>query len=148
LSVKESKPLGHLIRKLILIQFVATFPNSSRWSAVVRGAAAKGLEGDHRAVLKRKSRRHYGTDVNEPFKYRKHTAPDAYIDEFTGTKYACNQMSYLVKKGQDMHASKETHAKRKMCSDFWPGEPRKMTWRLLACNTDEAPQRTTHKVRN
>jgi hypothetical protein len=146
--VKESELLGRIIRKLILIQFLANFANSSRWSAVVRGAAAKGLEGDHSAVLKRKSRRHYGTGISEPFKYRKHTASDAYIDDYTGTKYARNQMSYLVKKGQDMHASKETHAKTTIRSDFWPGEPRKTTWRLLACNADEAPQRTTHKVRS
>jgi hypothetical protein len=130
LSVKKSEPLGRLIRKLILVQFVATFPNSSRWSAVVRGAAAKGLEGDHRAVLKRKSRRHYGTGVSEPFRYRKHTASDAYIDDYTGATYARNQMSYLIKKGQDMHASKETHAKTTLCSNFWPDEPRKTTLRL------------------
>jgi hypothetical protein len=73
---------------------------------------------------------------------------DAYVNPFYGTKYACDQMSYLIKKGQDMEASTDTHAKTAMRCNFWRGDPRRTTWELLACNTDEAPQRTKHKVRS
>jgi hypothetical protein len=110
-------------------------------------AAAKCLEaGENRVVLKRKSRRHYGTGCSQPFKYRKHRAADAYINDYTGTKYARDQVSWLVKKAQDMHTSKATHMKTTIRSDFWPDEKRKTTWKLLACNEDDAPQRVTNKV--
>jgi hypothetical protein len=75
-------------------------------------------------------------------------ASDAYIDQFDGDKYAHSQMLYLIKKGQDMQASMDTHAKTKIYCHLWPGQSRRTTWDLLACNTDEAPQRSTHKVRD
>jgi hypothetical protein len=118
-----------------------------RWSAVVRGAACKGMEGDHLAVVKRKSRRHYGTSCNRLFKYRVHRESDSYIDEYTGEKWANNQMSYLIKKGQDLNASSGTHGQIALTSNFWVDEPRYVTWKLLACDAEEAPQRSVHKVR-
>jgi hypothetical protein len=119
----------------------------NRLSAVVRGAAAKGLEaGENRVVLKRKSQRHYGTGCSQPFKYRLHRAADSFIDVYTDEKYARDQMSWLVKKGQDMHTYKATNMKKSIRSDFWPGEKRTTSWKLFVCNEYDAPQRETNKV--
>jgi hypothetical protein len=117
------------MRETALLQFFRGFnilsdaDSSRRWSAVVCGAVAKGLEGDNRAVLKRKSRRHYETGCSELFKYRHHRESEAYFDSFSGAKYAGNEMSVLIKKGEGLHTSEDTHAKISLRSVFWVGQP-------------------------
>ena len=116
------------------------------WSAVARGAAAKGLEGQHSAILARKSRRHYGTSCSMPFNRRKHKSHDAFFDQYDGNKMAANQMEWLIKKGQDMQASKATHACGTISSCFWPQESRRTEWDLLACDDDSAPRGSKDRV--
>ncbi|KAH7383281.1 hypothetical protein BKA66DRAFT_512128 [Pyrenochaeta sp. MPI-SDFR-AT-0127] len=107
----ESPYVHSKIKQFVESNGIQAFKPSYAWSAVVRGATAKGLEGDTFAVLKRKSRRHYGTSCAKPFKTRVHKSSDAYIDQYTGVKYANHQADWLIKKGQDMRASKATHAR-------------------------------------
>lgn len=59
------------------------------WSAVVRGAVARGLEPNGGGLVElRKCRLHYGTPVSQRFVPGKHSESDSYIDELTGEKYA------------------------------------------------------------
>jgi len=59
------------------------------WSAVARGAVARGLEPDGGGMVElRMCRMHYGTPMGERFVTGKHDAEDAYIDELTGEKRA------------------------------------------------------------
>jgi hypothetical protein len=118
-----------------------------RWSAIVRGAAAKGLEGDGRAQIKnRKCRRHYGTDFYTPFVFGKHREIDSFISSYTGTKQASNQMRWLLKKGQDLAAKSELHGSMTLRQHFWPGDARTSSCDLLAADTDKAPHRSEDEV--
>ncbi|KAH3949858.1 hypothetical protein HBH53_083220 [Parastagonospora nodorum] len=116
------------------------------WSAVVRGAAAKGLEGDGRAPIKnRKCRRHYGTNYAPVFEPGKHKEADAYICSYTGIKRASSQIRWILHQDQDLATNAESHAEVSFCKFFWPGDSRTMTIDLLACNVEKAPQRFTDK---
>ncbi|KAF1944795.1 actin-like ATPase domain-containing protein [Clathrospora elynae] len=113
------------------------------WSAIVRGAAAKGLEGDGRASIKnRKCRRYYGTDCYIPFVPGQHREVDSFICPYTGTKEASNQMRWLLKKGQDLAAKTDSHANVNFQQLFWTGERRTASVKLLATDAEKAPYRS------
>ncbi|KAF1911224.1 hypothetical protein BDU57DRAFT_485781 [Ampelomyces quisqualis] len=121
-------------------------PNA--WSAIVRGAVAKGLEGDGRAPIKnRKCRRNYGTDCCCKFIAGVHKATDAFIDSYTGIKSAENQMNWLVTKGQDLSTSDKAYSKVSFTQTFWPGEERTASVDLIASDAETAPKRSVEKVR-
>ncbi|KAF3035359.1 hypothetical protein E8E11_002700 [Didymella keratinophila] len=112
------------------------------WSAVVRGAVVKGLQGDKtNIVATRKNRRHYGTSVAEVFDSRKHSESDAYFDQYNGTKRANNQMEWLLKQGKDLPTSGAAHAKLSMCTSFWLNEKRESSLTLRASNNTKTPKR-------
>jgi hypothetical protein len=119
----------------------------SRWSAVVRGAAAKGLEGDGRAPIKnRKCRRNYGMSVHVAFEAGKHRESDSYACPFTGEKRATDQMSWLLKKGQDLSTSELSHVREDFFHNFWLGDSMKTSIGLLASDSDRAAKRFLDKV--
>ncbi|KAI5270556.1 actin-like ATPase domain-containing protein [Aureobasidium subglaciale] len=80
-------------------RFVIMQPENS-WTAVVRGAVLSNLED--KLVLSRKARRHYGIVCSEAFDAAQHSRRDRYIDDVTKETRAGSQMSWHVKKGQDM----------------------------------------------
>jgi hypothetical protein len=113
---------------------------------VVRGAVAVGLEGNDSAVLHRKCRRHYGTDCSQRYEILKHNKKDRYIDEYCSLPYAANQMLWLLDKGQDLHVREPTHSTKSLKSCFWPGESRAVKFTLMACDEDQSPSHSKHKV--
>jgi hypothetical protein len=114
---------------------------------VVRGAAAKGLEGDGRAAIKnRKCRRHYGSECMPVFVPGKHLESEARICNYTGIKRADNQVEWLLKKGQDLATDTKSHTKCAFLNFFWPGNSRVSQMDLLACDAEKAPQRAKDKV--
>ncbi|RAR06959.1 hsp70 family protein [Stemphylium lycopersici] len=116
------------------------------WSAIVRGAVSKGLEGDGRTQIKnRKCRRYYGTACSFQFIVCKHRETDSYRCEFTGQKYANHQMQWLLKKGQDLSSMSKSHTYTELSACFWPHSPRSITLDLLASNADVAPNRSVDK---
>ncbi|KAF1845397.1 actin-like ATPase domain-containing protein [Cucurbitaria berberidis CBS 394.84] len=115
------------------------------WSAVARGAAAKGLEGDKTVIQKRKGRRHYGNSCSPIWIPRKHTEAESYIDKHDGEKRASHQMKWLIKKGQDLPTSGPAHAKVDLCADFRPYHKRETHLTLWASDADRAPKRSTNK---
>ena len=117
------------------------------WSAVVRGAAAKGLEiGGKGLVKNRKCRRHYGTDSCPSFIYGVHAQTDAYIDDFDGVQRARDQMAWLVKRGQNLSSSTTAKSKLTFCQNFWIGTTRKAQVILLASAADVAAKSASHMV--
>ncbi|KAF1944788.1 Hsp70 family protein [Clathrospora elynae] len=114
------------------------------WSAVARGAVVKGIEGDSTAILTRKSRRHYGTVVCRSFVSGLHEESDAFTHAYFATEWARDQTNWLIHKGQDMHASHETHAAAEIYTQFWPGEERFMSMKLIACDAEDAPTSSKH----
>ncbi|KAH3975901.1 hypothetical protein HBH98_042340 [Parastagonospora nodorum] len=116
------------------------------WSAVVRGAAVKGLDGDGRVPIQnRKCRRNYGTDCNTTFEAGKHRESDSYVSTYTGVKRAINQMTWLLTKGQDLSTSQLSHANHTFHQNFWVGDSRMTSIGLLASEGDRAAKRSTDK---
>lgn len=116
------------------------------WSAVARGAAAKGLEhlsanpGAH-VVMNRKSRRNYGTPCADVFIKGKHPESDSYICPYTGQKNANGLAHWLVNKRQDLLVNTLVpHATLLMRQRFWSSESRTQKCELIASNSDVAPQ--------
>ena len=120
----------------------------SKWSAVVRGAAAKGLEGDTNAVVMRKSRRHYGTSCNPIFVEGQNLECDSYWDTISCNKRASGQAKWLINKYQDLHVVNATHAAIDITVQFWPNKVPGVTTSLLACDANRAPSRSIHPVSN
>ncbi|EEP75420.1 conserved hypothetical protein [Uncinocarpus reesii 1704] len=65
-------------------------------TAIVRGAALRGLEG-LRSITKR-CRRHYGYSWAVPFRANEHKEPESFIDPWSGLKLASGMMKWMIAK--------------------------------------------------
>jgi hypothetical protein len=138
----ESPYVYNKIREFVEAKGLKIIRPPYAWSAVVRGAAAKALEGDGRPLIRnRKCRRHYGTACSEPFISGIHRVDDLYLCSYTGLKMAKRQISWHLKKGQDLSTSKMPHASLTLTSSFWAHEVRTVTVTLWATEIEEAPSR-------
>ena len=99
-----------------------------------------------KVVAARKCRRHYGIECTEPFLDRKHKESDAYTCQFEGTKRAHSQMSWLLKRGDDLATSSESHTKLPFNAKFWAGQKREHTIDLFLSDEARAPKRVSNKV--
>jgi hypothetical protein len=130
------------VRKFAKDRGITTIQPTQAWSAVVRGAVARGLESQTADLIYlRKCRRHYGTPASEPFSAFKHQEEDMYVDEHDGEKYAKGQMSWLITKGCALVSSQARHAEIELYRTFDAGESRVFKARLVACDDDVAPRR-------
>jgi hypothetical protein len=131
-----------------IIKLSAIVANSLlSWSAIVRGAVAKGLEGDGRTPIKnRKARRSYGTDCYRNFVSGVNQEIDSFHCPYTGAKSARNQMSWLVSKGQNLSTLKDAHSKVHFVQHFWERDGKRASLDLLASDADMPPSRCTAKV--
>ncbi|PWW76339.1 actin-like ATPase domain-containing protein [Tuber magnatum] len=77
-------------RKLSILQP----PNA--WTAVVRGAVMRGLEGG--MVRIRKAPNSYGNSCSEPFIHGFHPEEDGYIDPYNGVYMCAGRMQWYVRK--------------------------------------------------
>ncbi len=66
------------------------------WTAVVRGAVLRGLEGN--MVMKRRSRWHYGTTYATVFDVDKHPASERYYSHLWGRWMVSNRMQWHIEK--------------------------------------------------
>lgn len=138
----ESPYVYGRIKEFVEAKGLKTIRPAYAWSAVVRGAAAKALEGDgHPAIRNRKCRRHYGTACYQSFISAVHRESDSYVCMYTGRKLAVNQISWHLKKGQDLSTSKLPHASLTMYTNFWPQDERTVEVSLWATDMDKAPNR-------
>ncbi|KAH8659361.1 hypothetical protein BGZ60DRAFT_382721 [Tricladium varicosporioides] len=116
------------------------------WSAVVRGAVSRGLEGINGGLVAvRLARKHYGTYASEVYRPSFHHPDDMYIDELTGSKYAKGQMTWLIDKGERLPESFPKKASISVSRSFKKGEPREIGGVLVGCDEEEAPQRYRHQ---
>lgn len=107
------------------------------WTAVVRGAVLRGLEGAE-LVLNRKSRRHYGVTCDPKFDPLVHPASCRYWDQYTEIHRARDQMRWYIKKGDTVSSTEpvtfpfgSSHAARRNGTT--------MTHELIVCDEDVAP---------
>lgn len=75
------------------MKFMLTF---SRQSAVIRGAALRGLE--YIAPRSRQSRRHYGFSCGDVFREGIDDEDDSYPCAITGEKYCSGRMLWTIEK--------------------------------------------------
>ncbi|PWW76349.1 actin-like ATPase domain-containing protein [Tuber magnatum] len=73
-------------------------PNA--WTAAVRGAVMRGLEGE--MVRTRKASRSYGRLCNERFIAGVHPKRDSYIDRYNGEYMCKRRVQWYVQKGEDI----------------------------------------------
>ncbi|KAI6845763.1 actin-like ATPase domain-containing protein [Hortaea werneckii] len=74
------------------------------WTAVVRGAVLRGLEGAE-LVLNRKARRHYGVRTSHCFKPNKHPAHLKYWEDSTKRWMVTDQMRWYIDKGKTVSST-------------------------------------------
>ncbi|KAF2192229.1 hypothetical protein K469DRAFT_620267 [Zopfia rhizophila CBS 207.26] len=115
---------------------------SRPWSAVVRGAVAKGLEPHSDSLISmRKCRRSYGIATSQPFSNFKHANEDEYDDPFDGTKKAKDQMLWLIKKGDALLSNTPKHAEVNLCQCFGLRDSKKFRTSLVSCDLNDPPAR-------
>lgn len=74
------------------------------WTAVVRGAVLRGLEGTE-LILNRKSRRHYGVKCTTAFNSVVHSVSRRYWDEYDEVWRVNDQMEWYIKKGETVSST-------------------------------------------
>jgi hypothetical protein len=145
----ESPYVCNKIREFVEEKGLKTIRPPYAWSAVVRGAAVKALEEDYRPLIRnRKCRRHYGTLCAKPFVSGIHREADSYVCSYTKKKMADRQISWHLKKGQDLSTSKMPHASLPMYDTFWPDEKRTVQVTLMSTDIDKAPTRQNNVCHN
>jgi len=113
-----------------------------RWSSVVRGAVAWGVEAEHRNVTYvHQSPKHYGLATSQPFSSFEHSEADAYYDTFDGQKKARDQVVWLIKKGDAIFSTAPKHASIRLCRKFGRNDPRVFKTLLVSSDHDQAAQR-------
>ncbi|KXT17946.1 hypothetical protein AC579_5945 [Pseudocercospora musae] len=105
------------------------------WTAVVRGACVRGLEGS--LVEKRRSRWHYGTSYATVFDESKHPMSDRYWSPLWERWMVSDRMQWHIAKGTPTSADQPIsfHYTR----NFRPGQSLVVEDDLIACEDDEAP---------
>ncbi len=108
-------------------------PNS--WTAVVRGAVLRGLEGLE-MVISRKSRHHYGVRVRQPWDKWQHPEDCKVWCKVDACWKAKDRMTWYVKKGSEV--SSQSPLSFPFYHDFAIGGSKTCTQKLIVCDTDFA----------
>ncbi|KAH8677378.1 hypothetical protein BX600DRAFT_124271 [Xylariales sp. PMI_506] len=105
------------------------------WTAVVRGAVLRGLEGN--MVISRKARMHYGTSYATVYDEEKHSVSERYWSPLWERWMVSDRMQWHIAKGEAIspHSPIAFHYTR----NFRPGQSLIVTDDLIACEADEPP---------
>lgn len=105
------------------------------WTAVVRGAVLRGLEGS--MVLSRRSRWHYGTSYATVFDEARHPISDRYWSPLWERWMVSDRMQWHIAKGAQVSESQPIsfHYTR----NFRPGQSLIVEDDLIACDAEIAP---------
>ncbi|KAK5175356.1 uncharacterized protein LTR77_000495 [Saxophila tyrrhenica] len=109
---------------------------SNTWTAVVRGAVLRGLEGVD-MVTSRMSRRHYGVAANEKFYPSIHPAHCKEWDEEEAQYKAKDRMSWYIKKGST--CAPDVPLLFPFYRTFYAGDSKYIIEKLVICDRDDAP---------
>ncbi|GME65215.1 actin-like ATPase domain-containing protein [Neofusicoccum parvum] len=106
------------------------------WTAVVRGAVLRGLEGS--MVVSRRSRCHYGTSYATVFDEAKHSVAERYWSPLWERWMVSDRMQWHIRKDEQLSDSAPVsfHYTR----NFRPGQSLVVEDDLIACDWDEAPE--------
>lgn len=77
---------------------------TNAWSAVVRGAVLRGLEGG--IVRSRHARRNYGVNCTQAFDSNVHDEAEKYLSSFDGTPRVRDRAFWYIKKGDEVSEDK------------------------------------------
>ncbi|KAI6092685.1 actin-like ATPase domain-containing protein [Hypoxylon rubiginosum] len=105
------------------------------WTAVVRGAVLRGLEGN--MVISRKARFHYGTSYATVYDEEKHSVSERYWSPLWERWMVSDRMQWHIAKGEAISPLSPIafHYTR----NFRPGQSLVVTDDLIGCEADEAP---------
>ncbi|KAI0137281.1 hypothetical protein BJ170DRAFT_51403 [Xylariales sp. AK1849] len=105
------------------------------WTAVVRGAVLRGLEGS--MVISRKARMHYGTSYATVYDEEKHSVSERYWSPLWERWMVSDRMQWHIAKGEAISPLSPIafHYTR----NFRPGQSLIVTDDLIACEADEPP---------
>ncbi|KAK3721826.1 hypothetical protein LTR37_002992 [Vermiconidia calcicola] len=109
---------------------------ANAWTAVVRGAVLRGLEGTE-LVVSRKSRRHYGIVMREYFTPGIHPVSCKEWDTLKEVWMADNRMRWFIEKGQTVSSAEPVLFS--FTSDFTFAQNKAMTQELIVCDDEVAP---------
>ncbi|KAL2179850.1 uncharacterized protein P884DRAFT_275453 [Thermothelomyces heterothallicus CBS 202.75] len=112
------------------------------WTAVVRGAVLRGLEGN--MVISRKARMHYGTSYATVYDETKHSVSERYWSPLWERWMVSDRMQWHIAKGQAIspHQPIAFHYTR----NFRPGQSLVVTDDLIACEADDPPKAYTRDL--
>lgn len=112
------------------------------WTAVVRGAVLRGLEGN--MVISRKSRFHYGTSYATVYDEEKHSVTERYWSPLWERWMVSDRMQWHIAKGDAISPLSPIafHYTR----NFRPGQSLVVTDDLIACEADEPPAAYTRDL--
>lgn len=117
-------------------RFVIMQPENA-WTAVVRGAVLSNLEG--RLVASRKARRHYGINASDIWDVSKHSLENKYWDKVEGEWRADNQISWHIKRDQDLPVSHATLFEFYRTWDLEEGYPDSIHTSIVVSDAENAP---------
>ncbi|KAK5629368.1 hypothetical protein RRF57_005083 [Xylaria bambusicola] len=105
------------------------------WTAVVRGAVLRGLEGN--MVISRKARMHYGTSYATVYNEEKHSVSERYWSPLWERWMVSDRMQWHITKGEAISPLSPIafHYTR----NFRPGQSLIVTDDLIASDADEPP---------
>ncbi|KAI1430656.1 actin-like ATPase domain-containing protein [Xylaria sp. CBS 124048] len=105
------------------------------WTAVVRGAVLRGLEGS--MVVSRRARMHYGTSYATVYDEERHSVGERYWSPLWERWMVSDRMQWHIAKGEAITPSSPIafHYTR----NFRPGQSLVVTDDLIACDADEPP---------
>ncbi|CAN8103775.1 unnamed protein product [Discula destructiva] len=112
------------------------------WTAVVRGAVLRGLEGN--MVLSRKARMHYGTSYATVFDEERHSVSERYWSPLWERWMVSDRMQWHIAKGEAI--SPLTPIAFHYTRNFRPGQSLLVTDDLIACEADEPPAAYTRDL--
>jgi len=112
------------------------------WTAVVRGAVLRGLEGN--MVVSRKARMHYGTSYATVYDETKHSVSERYWSPLWERWMVSDRMQWHIAKGEAISPLQPIafHYTR----NFRPGQSLVVTDDLIACEADEPPRAYTRDL--
>ncbi|KAK2047451.1 actin-like ATPase domain-containing protein [Colletotrichum somersetense] len=112
------------------------------WTAVVRGAVLRGLEGN--MVISRKARYHYGTSYATVYDEEKHSVSERYWSPLWERWMVSDRMQWHIAKGEAISPLSPIafHYTR----NFRPGQSLLVTDDLIACEADDPPSAYTRDL--
>ncbi|KAI9795467.1 MAG: hypothetical protein M1835_005699 [Candelina submexicana] len=105
------------------------------WTAVVRGAVLRGLEGS--MVVSRRSRWHYGTSYATVFDEERHPVSDRYWSPLWERWMVSDRMQWHIAKGEQV--SERRAVSFHYTRNFRPGQSLIVEDDLIGCDADVAP---------